>query len=50
MNALDKRTRTMRRCGGASIALGVITLVTGVTAGVLSIVTGGTLLSKSHKN
>lgn len=49
MNALDKRTRTMRRTGAANIALGTITLITGITVGVLSIVSGAGLLSKSNK-
>ncbi len=49
MNTLDKRTRTMRRAGAANIALGTITLITGITVGVLSIINGAALLSKANK-
>ena len=47
MKALDTRSKTMRRAGAFSIAMGVVTLVTGVTVGVLSIVNGSTLRGKA---
>ncbi len=47
MKALDKRSKTMRRAGAFSIAMGAVTLVTGVAIGVLSVVNGATLRSKA---
>ena len=34
----------MKLAGGANIALGIITLVTGITVGILTIVSGAKLL------
>ena len=45
---MEKIYRDMRRVGAWNIALGVFVIVSGVTAGVLTIVHGGALLkSKS---
>ena len=40
----EKIYKTMSRTGACSIAVGIITLVTGVAAGVLMIVSGSRLL------
>lgn len=41
---MEKAYRTMRSSGAGNIALGIILLVTGITAGVLSIISGVNLL------
>jgi len=41
---LEKVYRTMGRAGAWNIAVGIIVIITGVTAGVLSIVHGAVLL------
>ena len=41
---MEKTYRIMKSIGAGSIALGVIVLVTGIAAGVLSIVNGAVLL------
>lgn len=47
---MDERIyKILGRIGGGNIALGVITLVTGVTVGVLMILNGARLLA-SRKN
>lgn len=38
--------KTMSRCGAGSIALGIIVLVTGVTSGVLMLISGARLLKR----
>lgn len=38
--------KTMGCCGGGNIALGIVVLVTGITAGILMIVNGGRLLKR----
>ena len=40
----EKTYKLVSRTGGAAIALGVITIITGVVLGVLTIVTGAKLL------
>lgn len=40
----EKSFRTMKKVGGFSIAIGVITLVTGIVCGILTIVNGAKLL------
>ena len=42
----EKIYKTMSRAGACSIAVGIITLVTGVAAGVLMIVSGSRLLKR----
>ena len=42
----EKIYKTMSRQGDRSIAVGIITLVTGVAAGVLMIVSGSRLLKR----
>lgn len=45
----EKIYKTMKSAGGTNIAVGVIVLVTGITAGILMIVHGAKLL-KCKKN
>lgn len=45
----EKTYRTMSRVGSGSIALGIVTLVTGVVAGILMIVGGAQLLKEKYK-
>ncbi|MDE6208679.1 MAG: hypothetical protein K2M73_03275 [Lachnospiraceae bacterium] len=40
----EKTYKLVKRTGGFSIALGIISIVAGVTVGVLSIITGAKLL------
>ena len=42
----EKIYKTMSRTGSCSIAVGIVTLVTGITAGVLMIVSGSRLLKR----
>lgn len=42
----EKIYKTMARTGGCSIAVGIVTLVTGVAAGVLMIISGARLLKR----
>ncbi len=44
---MEKAYLTMKNSGAGSIAIGIIILVVGVTAGILSIVNGASLLK--HK-
>ena len=45
----EKIYHSLGRIGGANIALGIISIVTGVTVGILAIVTGAKLLKdKKH--
>lgn len=46
---MEKIYHTMSRAGACNIAMGIIVLVTGVTLGVLSIVTGGMLLKRKSE-
>ena len=41
----EKIYKTMTRCGAGNVAMGIVVLVSGITAGVLMIV-GGTKLLK----
>ena len=43
---MEKIYKTMQRTGACSIAVGIIILVTGLTVGILSIVSGGILLKR----
>ena len=46
----EKIYKTMSRTGACSIAVGIVTLVTGITAGVLMIVSGSRLLKKKIRD
>lgn len=41
---MEKAYKTMTSAGGANIAVGIIVVVTGITAGVITIVNGARLL------
>lgn len=43
---MEKIYKTMRNTGAMNITVGIIILVTGVTVGILSIVSGGVLLKR----
>ena len=43
---MEKIYKTMRNTGAMNITVGIIILVTGVTVGILSIVSGGILLKR----
>jgi hypothetical protein len=45
----EKTYRTMKISGAACLALGIITLVTGVCVGVLSIINGAVLLKNKSE-
>ncbi len=45
---MERVYRQIKRAGAYNIAIGVVLIVTGITLGVLNIVTGGKLL-KSRK-
>ena len=40
----EKSYKTMKKVGGYNIAIGIITLITGIVCGILMIVNGGKLL------
>lgn len=42
----EKIYKTMTRCGAANVAMGIVVLVSGITAGVLMIVSGTKLLKR----
>lgn len=46
---MEKIYKTMQRTGACSIAVGIIILVTGLTVGILSIVSGGILLKRKDE-
>ena len=46
MKLNEKIYKTMARTGGCSVAVGIVTLVTGVAAGILMIVSGARLLKR----
>ncbi len=46
---MEKLYKTMGTVGGANIALGIIVLVTGVTTGILTIVSGAKILASRKK-
>jgi hypothetical protein len=45
----EKIYKTMSSAGAGCIALGIITLVTGITAGILMIVNGARLLKRKSE-
>lgn len=45
----EKIYKTMSRTGACSIAVGIVTLVTGITTGVLMIVSGSRLLKRKSE-
>ena len=49
MMGIEKQSKTMRRVGAFNIAMGVVTIVTGVACGVGSIICGGKLRSAAKK-
>ena len=46
MNEREKVFKTIERAGVSSIVLGIIVLVTGIAAGVLTIINGARLLKR----
>ena len=46
---VEKAYKTMRSVGAGNIALGIIMIVAGVTAGVLTIIGGARLLNKKQE-
>lgn len=42
----EKIYKTMTRCGAGNVAMGIVLLVSGITAGVLMIVSGTKLLKR----
>ena len=49
MTALEDTNRRLARSGAQALTLGVLTLVFGVTTGILNIVNGGKLLRQRRK-
>lgn len=45
---MERAYKTMQTAGAGSIALGIIMIVTGITAGIITVVNGACLLK--HKN
>ncbi len=45
---MEKAYKTMKNAGAGSIAIGVVMIVAGVTAGILSIVNGARLLKNKN--
>ncbi|MBA4697899.1 hypothetical protein [Faecalicatena contorta] len=45
---MERAYKTMQTAGAGSIALGIIMIVTGITAGIITVVNGARLLK--HKN
>lgn len=46
MNEQEKMYKTMGRAGMSSVIIGIVMIVTGVTAGVLTIINGARLLKR----
>ena len=46
---MEKAYLTMKNSGAGSIAIGIIVLVVGITVGVLSIVSGASLLKHTRE-
>ena len=46
---MDRLSKTLGRSGAASLTLGIVSIVSGVTVGVLGIINGGRLLSARKK-
>ena len=49
MTALEDINKRLTRSGALSLTLGILTILFGVTTGVLNIVSGGKLLSQRRK-
>ena len=49
MTAMEDTSRRLARSGAQSLTLGILTILFGVTTGVLSIVNGGKLLRQRSK-
>jgi len=49
MTALEETNKRLTRSGAEALTLGILTILFGVTTGVLSIVNGGKLLSQRKK-
>lgn len=45
----EKIYKTMTRCGAGSVALGIIVLITGITSGVLMLISGARLLKRKSE-
>lgn len=45
---MEKTYKLMKNIGGASIAIGIIMILVGVTTGVISIVSGSKLLAEKN--
>lgn len=45
----EKLYRTMSQCGGGSLALGIVVLVTGIVSGTLMIINGARLLKQKYQ-
>lgn len=45
----EKIYKTMARCGAGSVALGIVILVTGITSGILMLVSGARLLKRKSE-
>ena len=46
---MEKAYKTMRQAGAGSLVIGIITIVTGVTAGIIAIVNGARLLKNKSE-
>ena len=46
---MEKVYKTMRNTGAANIAIGIIMIVTGLTAGTMAIITGTNLLKRKSE-
>ncbi len=46
---MEKVYKTMRNTGAANIAIGIIMIVTGLTAGTMAIITGANLLKRKSE-
>ena len=49
MSALEETSKRLTRSGAQALTLGILTLLFGVTTGVLNIVNGGKLLAQRRK-
>ena len=47
---MEKAYKTMSQAGAGSIVIGIITIVTGVTAGIIAIVNGARLLKNKRRD
>lgn len=45
----EKVYKTMVQCGAGSIAIGIVVLVTGITTGVLMLISGARLLKRKSE-